>query len=73
MKEKALTKLMGNVDWKWAEEQELAFTSLKNSAPVLALATDDGKFIVEADTSGTGIGGILSQKHLHLQWNRMEL
>lgn len=61
MKAKALTKLTRNMDWKWAEEQELAFQSLKAmlaSAPVLALETDDREFKVEADASGTGIVGI---------------
>lgn len=68
-KAKALTKLTGNIDWQWTEEQEMPFQSLKAtliSALVLALVTDEGEFKVEADVLGTGIGGILSQKQNNL-------
>ena len=54
-----------NVPFQWDDEQEAAFTQLKNifvSGPVLALWQFDREAMLEADCSGRAIGACLSQK-----------
>lgn len=48
----------------WTDECETAFRKLKRclvSAPILAYPRCDEPFIIDADASNTGIGGVLSQ------------
>jgi len=70
----ALTKK--EVKFEWTPECADAFERLKTcltEAPVLALPSDDGVYILDADASGTTIGGILSPdtrwcRTSHLLW-----
>lgn len=50
---------------KWSEEAEQAFKELKSrftSAPILHHPDPEHQFIVEVDTSNTGVGAVLSQR-----------
>ena len=52
--------------FKWTEQCENAFATLKihlTSAPTLALPDWSWQFIVDTDTSDTGLGAVLSQIH----------
>ena len=55
--------------FKWTNECQLAFDKLKNflmTPPILAFpdtTQDAGKFILDTDASGVGIGAVLSQVH----------
>ena len=63
---KPLTKLTGNVPWKWENEQEQAFNGLKlllTTAPVLRMPNDFRKFQVEADASDGAVSAVLSLEH----------
>ena len=54
-----------NVPFRWDDEQEAAFSQLKNifiSGPVLVLWQFDREAMLEADCSGRAIGACLSQK-----------
>ena len=63
-----ITKLLKkDQDFKWGEEQQNAFDSLKTSlttAPVLQYPDFRKKFILTTDASGTALGAILSQGEL---------
>lgn len=51
-------------DFIWSSSCQLAFDTLKSkliSAPILALPTNDGQFILDTDASGFAIGAVLSQ------------
>ena len=53
-----------NVPFKWEEQQESAFQTLKEAlsrAPVLAYPTETDEFILDTDASDVGMGGVLSQ------------
>nr|GEZ51768.1 hypothetical protein [Tanacetum cinerariifolium] len=65
--------------FKWGEEQELAFQTLKDrlcNAPVLALPDGSENFVVYCDASGLGLGCVLmqrafiSQKELYMRQRR---
>jgi hypothetical protein len=52
------------VEYKWGEEQEKAFTKIKEALstyPVLALPEDDGDYVLDTDAGANAIGGILHQ------------
>ena len=52
--------------FEWKEEQEVAFKSLIQtieSDAILSHPRFDKPFIIDADASGTGLGGVLSQEH----------
>ena len=54
-----------SVKFKWDEKCEDAFNELKRSLitpPLLVFPTRNGKFILQTDASGYGIGAILSQE-----------
>ena len=50
--------------YQWGESKEKAFQTIKDllcAAPVLAYTVKGEKFILESDTSGYDIGGVLFQ------------
>ena len=52
------------VKFTWSQKCEAAFQELKlclTKAPVLAYPSERGQFILDTDSSGFGIGGVLSQ------------
>jgi hypothetical protein len=65
--------LTGKMDFKWGEEQDFAFHSLKEcitSAPVLSLTDDAKPFRIEADSSNVVTGAVLSQQsEVDLKWH----
>jgi transposase InsO family protein len=55
------------VKWKWTEEEQSAFDSLKGavtSAPILASPDSSRSFRIEADSSDFATGAVLSQQSL---------
>lgn len=53
-----------NVRFQWTDDCEAAFQKMKAKmmeAPVLAMPSDHGKFILDTDASGEAIGCVLSQ------------
>ena len=51
--------------WKWGEEQQEAFTKLKDALvnpPILAYADFSKPFILHTDASGCGLGAVLYQE-----------
>ena len=61
-----LTKIIKkDVGFKWRQEQELAFNTLKEKlcyAPILILPNFDKTFEIECDAFGIGIGAVLMQE-----------
>ena len=61
-----LTNLMANeAVWKWGEEEEMAFQSLKIRLlqyPVLTVPNFKLPMILHTDASDVGVGATLSQK-----------
>lgn len=59
-----LHRLTGQAPWCWNSGEQAAFRALKQAvttAPTLAIPMDDGKYRVEADSSGYATGAVLSQ------------
>jgi len=59
-----LTRLTGNVPFRWTKEEEEAFEYLKNAfitEPVLAQFDPDLETVLETDSSGYATGAVLSQ------------
>jgi hypothetical protein len=59
-----LTQLLRKYSFRWSAEAEAAFRALQRAlttAPVLRLPAFDSEFVVECDTSGSGIGTVLHQ------------
>ena len=59
-----LTRLTGDVGFRWTAEEQAAFEKLKRifiSEPVLAHFDPDRETVVETDSSGWAVGGVLSQ------------
>ena len=59
-----LTRLTGDVSFRWTQEEQTAFDKLKKifiSEPVLAHFDADRETVVETDSSGWATGGVLSQ------------
>jgi len=53
-----------DVKFQWKIEHQLAFEQLKlklTSAPVLAMPSNDGHYILDTDASDIGLGAVLSQ------------
>ncbi|CAB0038053.1 unnamed protein product [Trichogramma brassicae] len=61
-----LTKLLKKTEeWKWGEEQQMAFERLKSaltSAPVLARPDFSKPFKVQCEASGVAVGAVLTQE-----------
>ena len=60
-----LTDLLKQGQFGWNDEVEAAFLALKQAmttTPTLAIPNFDDSFTIEADTSGDGIGAVLSQQ-----------
>jgi hypothetical protein len=60
-----LSHLTGNNDWKWRQDEQLAFEELKSRIVedvVLAIPREEGIFRVEADSSDFANGAVLSQR-----------
>jgi hypothetical protein len=59
-----LTALLKKEGFRWNDDADRAFRTLQQaltSAPVLQLPAFDRDFIVECDTSGSGVGAVLHQ------------
>ena len=59
-----LTRLTGDVTFQWGPEEQSAFEKLKEvfiSEPVLASFEPDKETVLECDSSGYAVGGVLSQ------------
>ena len=59
-----LTRLTGDVSWRWTTEEQEAFDELKKkfiSEPILAHFRHDRDTVMECDSSGSVTGGVLSQ------------
>ena len=50
--------------FEWSEECQLAFEKLKEAlttSSILAMPSDEGRYVLDTDASETSIGGVLSQ------------
>ena len=59
-----LTRLTGNVSFRWGPEEQVAFDKLKEifiSEPALAAFDPERETVLESDSSGYAVGGVLSQ------------
>jgi len=53
-----------NMRFSWGDPQEAAFKKLKElliTAPILAMPTSEGEYILDTDASDIGLGAVLSQ------------
>jgi len=53
-----------NAHWRWGEDEERAFTTLKKSlasSPILACPDFKRRFVLQTDASSTGLGAVLTQ------------
>ena len=53
------------VPFLWTPEAEVAFSALNPrfaTAPVLIMADPERQFVLEVDTSDTGVGAVLTQR-----------
>ena len=59
-----LTRLTGDVPFRWGSEEQSAFEKLKEifvTEPTLAAFDPDRETVLECDSSGYAVGGVLSQ------------
>ena len=55
----------------WSQEYQLAIDKLKENlttSPILAITSDDGRYILDTDASETSISVVLSQVHNGEDW-----
>src|SRR5258708_9598689 len=54
-----------DIEYVWGERQQQAFFFLKEcltSAPILAMSTDEGTFVLDVDASNWAAGAVLQQE-----------
>lgn len=69
---KPLDRLTGKADWKWEQEEQEAFNTLRNafaSSPILTMWDYDRPTRMETDASGFATGGVLEQKQDDGLWH----